>query len=342
MTPPETFGKPDAKTDTGRIRSDVSGKGFALVADIGGTNTRVALARGPKVLPDTIKRFGNAGHGGLTPILKDFLATQSLTAADIDRVCVAAAGPVHDGVARMTNLDWKIDRQTLVEAVTPRSVAVLNDLQAQGHALPYLARAKLVEVAPPGKPSMLENPQAARLVVGLGTGFNIAPVYTTPAGRFVPPAEAGHVGLTIFDEASAELWRALNARADFVSVEEALSGRGISQVHFALHGVEASAAQVMQQAHEREERALETIRVICRLLGHTVGNLALTFLPFGGIYLVGGVARSLAPWLMSEGFLEAMRDKGRFGDFVRQFTVRVVIDDFAALTGCASHLAEID
>ncbi|MEM6389790.1 MAG: glucokinase [Pseudomonadota bacterium] len=338
MTPSEQA----SQTEPGPVRSGVSGKRYSLVADIGGTNTRVALARGPKVIPDTIKRFANAGQPGLQPILESFLSQSGLSAADIDRICVAAAGPVHDGVARMTNLDWKIDRDTLVKAVTPRSVAVLNDLQAQGHALPYLARAKLVEVAPPSKPKVQDNPQAARLVVGLGTGFNIAPVYTTPAGRFVPPAEAGHVGLPIFDEASAELWRRLNDRTNFVSVEEALSGRGISQVHFALHSVQASAAEIMQGAHERSAKALETIRAVCHLLGHVVGNLALTFLPFGGIYLVGGVARSLAPWLMNEGFLDAMRDKGRFGDYVRQFSVRVVIDDYAALTGCASHLSEID
>ncbi len=59
----------------------------------------------------------------------------------------------------------------------------------------------------------------------------------------------------------------------------------------------------------------------------------------GGIYLIGGVNRSLSAHFDRFGFVEAMRDKGRFGPFMEQFGVAIVTDDFAALTGCASHLS---
>jgi glucokinase len=76
-------------------------------------------------------------------------------------------------------------------------------------------------------------------------------------------------------------------------------------------------------------------------MGHVIGDLALSHLPFGGIYLVGGVSRAFAPWLDEFGFAEAFRAKGRFSDFMEQFGVQVVTDDYAALTGCASHLAKL-
>ena len=35
-----------------------------------------------------------------------------------------------------------------------------------------------------------------------------------------------------------------------------------------------------------------------------------------------------------------MRDKGRFAGFMKNFPVYLVSDDYAALTGCARHLAQ--
>jgi glucokinase len=74
------------------------------------------------------------------------------------------------------------------------------------------------------------------------------------------------------------------------------------------------------------------------MLGAVSGDLALTTLPFGGVWLVGGLARAFAPYLLSMGFVQAFRDKGRFSGFMEQFGVEVVEDDSAALTGCAAHL----
>jgi glucokinase len=64
-------------------------------------------------------------------------------------------------------------------------------------------------------------------------------------------------------------------------------------------------------------------------------------LPFGGIYLIGGVARHFAPHLLRLGFQDAFYDKGRFSDFMEQFPVHLVDDDYAALTGSAAHLSEL-
>ena len=68
------------------------------------------------------------------------------------------------------------------------------------------------------------------------------------------------------------------------------------------------------------------------------GNLSLIHLPFGGVYLSGGVARAFKPYLDQFGFDTAFRDKGRFAGFMSNFTVHVIEDDYAALTGCAAHL----
>lgn len=316
--------------------------GRALVADIGGTNSRIALARGSSVITETARRYRNAELGGADDLIARYLADTATSADAIKGVCFAGAGPVRDGVAQLTNLDWRIDRETLSRAASTSHVAVLNDLQAQGHALAVLGAEQTVDiVAPKAAKAAAENPLAARLVVGLGTGFNVAPVYSTAGGRFVPPSEAGHAALPLTGHEGLKLKAGLERIAGFASIEEALSGRGLSQIHQALSGTHLSSAELLAAAQAGEESAEASLRVITGLLGHVVGDLALTILPFGGIYLTGGVARALAPWLTRFGFAEAMRDKGRFGSYLGQFPVRLVVDDDAALTGCAAHLDEL-
>jgi len=309
-----------------------------LVADIGGTNTRVALARGREVLTDSIRRYPNAEQPSLEAALRRFL--REAGDVRVAAACVALAGPVKDGRGTLTNLDWAIDRETLAQATGAGVTAILNDLQAQGHALGFLDESKTTVVVPFRDP----NPHAAKLVVNVGTGFNIAQVFDTDGGRLVPPAEAGHVTLPVRSESDLRMARFVGAAHGFGSVEEVLSGRGIVQVHDWLGQEEgdpapATSAEIMSAlAHGGESRAVRAGRIFVRVLGEVSGDLALTTRPFGGVWLVGGLARAFAPFLLDFGFVAAFRDKGRFSTFMEGFGVGVVEDDNAALTGCAAHL----
>ncbi|HSG36545.1 MAG TPA: glucokinase [Paracoccaceae bacterium] len=312
-----------------------------LVADIGGTNTRVALADGRRILPATIRRYSNAEFPGLESVLRRYIDDEG--GVDPKAACVAVAGPVREGRATLTNLDWTIDKTTLMRATRAETVAILNDLQAQGHALGHLEPS----VIRPILAGPAAQGQAARLVIGVGTGFNAAPVFETGQGRLVPPSEAGHANLPIRTDADLRLCRYVETAHGFPGVEDVLSGRGLERT-YAWLGEEAadprerSAQQIMEScADGTDERAIEAARIFTRILGTVAGNLALIQLPFGGIYLVGGVSRAFAPFLERFGFGEAFRDKGRFAGFMGNFSVSVVEDDFAALTGSAAHLVEL-
>jgi len=314
---------------------------YSLLADIGGTNTRVALSEGARLLPQTVRRYRNSEFGGLDDVLSQFLIAEG--GVDCAGVCVAVAGPVHDGSAEMTNLDWKIDTRTVALAARAETAAILNDLQAQGYALGHLPPSTLRPVvhAP-------DTPQdATRLVVGVGTGFNCAPVYNTRTRRHVPPAEAGHINLPIRTEEDFDLCRFVGDEHGFPATEDVLSGRGLERVYLWVStrsGTprEKSAEQIMRAMETQDDPvAEETLRIFIRLLGSVTGNLALLHLPFGGIFLVGGVARAVSAYLERYSFAQALRDKGRFSGFMEAFPVSVIEDDYAALTGCAQYLAHI-
>ena len=82
------------------------------------------------------------------------------------------------------------------------------------------------------------------------------------------------------------------------------------------------------------------MRVFIRILGTVAGNLSLVHLPFGGVFLVGGVARAMLPHLGQYGFTEAFRDKGRFAGFMGNIPVSILLDDYAALTGNAAYMCD--
>lgn len=308
-----------------------------LVADIGGTNSRVALARGAAVDPASVRRYANAEHAGIAAVLERYLAEAG--GVDCAGAAVCVAGPVRDEVGALTNLDWRIDKPTLAAAARAEHVAILNDLQAQGQALGA--------VAPGAVETVLDGPEggphAAKLVIGIGTGFNAAPVLEAEQGRLVPPSEAGHATLPVRTEAELRLVRHVEAAHGFAAIEDVLSGRGLERV-YAWLGVEAGdprplgAAAIMAAAAGGDPRAGAAVSQFVRLMGAVAGDLALTHLPFGGVFLVGGVARAMRPHLGPCGFAEAFRGKGRFEGFMSNFAVHMVSDDYAALTGLAAHL----
>lgn len=307
---------------------------LSLVADVGGTNTRVALAEGPVLLMESVEKFRNADHAGLGSVLQAYIEAREV---DCLGAAVAIAGPVRDGKGSLTNLDWSVDPGMVARVTQAEHVAVLNDLQAQGYAMGMIAEKNLTTV--------IEGPagaQGTRLVIGVGTGFNAAVVLDTPFGRVVPPSEAGHANMPLRTEEELRLCKFVETSHGFPSIEDVLSGRGLEHIYAWLQseaGVdrELRAADIMGST-DSDPVAREAVRWFVKILGTVAGNLSLIHLPFGGVSLIGGVSRAMIPYFEEFGFQAAFRDKGRFAGFMGNFGVDVVEDDFAALNGLAAHL----
>lgn len=317
---------------------------LTLVADVGGTNTRVALAEGPRVIADSVQRFANDDFKHLEDVLLGYQSAQGIVGCSA--ACVAMAGPVAGGTARLTNRDWSIDTHRLSATTGAATTAILNDLQAQGHAVGHLKDTAVRPIITAAHPAPVDRAHAARLVIGIGTGFNIAPVFLTEPKRLVPPSEAGHALLPVVTEADAALARALSDDEDGAVIEDALSGRGIVAIDrhcgraFGADG-DRSGPQIIAALEAGEPHATATAAMVTRMMGLVAGNLALTVLPYGGIYLIGGVARAFAPYLSGASFTQAFGNRGRFSDFMAQFDIATIDDDYAALTGCAAHVARL-
>lgn len=299
---------------------------LALVGDIGATTARLALARDGMPVPGSAARRATADHASAEALLADYLRTQDGAPRT---ACLAVAGPVRGGSAWMRNRGWQIGADALSAVLGLDHVTLLNDLQAQGLALDRLGAAAqdpLLAGAP--------EPGAARLVIGLGTGVNCAPVHVVPGAALpvVPATEGGAVALPVHDAESLALVDWLRGTAGGATVEEALSGRGLARLwRFAGGHGRLGPQDVLTEAAAGEHHAAAALALYARLLGHAARDMALAHLALGGVWLAGGLARAVAPCLRRNGFEAAFRAD----PLTAEIPVQVVADDAAAVLGCA-------
>lgn len=305
----------------------------SLVADVGGTNTRVALAENGQAKRETILRYRNAQFGALEEILSQYMQDTSAAAPDV--VCVDLAGPVRHGEGQMTNLKWTVTQSALRACTGAQEALIINDLTAHGFAL---KTAQVTRVHGP-EGSQLDTSETA-LVVNVGTGFNAVPVHPTAHGPIVGPSECGHVGVPCWDETSAALAAKLRAKNGFASLEDVVSGRAMLDLFETIHGQAYGheTNDFLTRAQDAPDGAEGVVvRTMIQTLARATGDLALVHLPFGGIVFVGGLAQALLPFFKMYDFGGGLIDKGRFSDLVSKFQVFTMPDDYAALDGSAEY-----
>lgn len=310
-----------------------------LVGDIGATNTRLAWAReaGEGFEIDAVAIYPSSAEAGLQPLLARFLAEHpgAPRAAGF-----GLPGPVRDEVVRTTNLPWVVDGRVLQQALGV-PVALLNDLEVAAHG---------TLVLPPDAALVLQEGIAkggARAVIAAGTGLGQAILAWDGCDWIPSPSEGGHVDFGPRDEEEVELWRFLSRRDGRASYEAIVSGPGIValyEFYAARWGVptppwaegEDRAAAVARAADAAADRAAEAaMDRFVRIYGAQAGNLALTALALGGVWIAGGVAARNVERMRRGAFLEAFRAKGRHQKMLEEIPVRLVTDRALALRGAA-------
>ena len=81
--------------------------------------------------------------------------------------------------------------------------------------------------------------------------------------------------------------------------------------------------------------AAEALGLFVRIYGAQAGNLALTVLATGGVYIAGGIAPKIISKLKDGAFLRAFNDKGRMSALVQAMPVHVIVNPKVGLIGAA-------
>lgn len=295
----------------------------ALVADIGGTNSRLALADGPALRPGTLRSFANDDHGGLQDVVTSYLG-----GSEISGLCLAAAGVVSGDAVRLSNRPtWATSRADLAALAGTTRIALLNDLQALGHAL--------ADPVVTGRPM-----QGTRLVVAVGTGVNAAIAIPGAQGLCVPAAEYGTGPLPFTTPADAALFARLASADGAPIVESLLSGPGIERAYRLLSGKSEPAHRLAQPDHpDREARA--ALALVLRVFGRFMAGILMATLPRDGAFIAGSVGRALFALMDRPDFRDQFLAHAPSAAVLSTIPCAVIDDDAAALVGAARYLAQI-
>ncbi len=320
-----------------------------LAGDLGGTRTRLGLfdTSAGVLTPVWKHTVLNADHAGIEDVLA---RCERLQGVPVDAACFGAAGPVENGVCRMTNLAWTLDAAALTRSAGIGTVTVVNDLTAIAVAVAHMPDESFT-VLQQGSRSWGAGNMA---VVAPGTGLGEAGLLWDGSRHRVMPSEAGHADFAAANPLEDEL-RAHLSRDGHVSWERVISGPGLAAIAAFLvdSGRYSWPAAVGALAPEQRPAAIaalglaggcglsgEALGLFTSVLAREGGNAALRYLAVGGLCFAGGIPPAILPAMQSPDFNQALTSKGRMTDLLRQMPVRVVKDPDAGLFGSARLAVE--
>jgi glucokinase len=325
---------------------------LVLAGDVGGTKVNIALAgagrNGVELVAEC--RYESGEHESLESVVRTFLKAHegALAGRVVEEACFGVAGPVVGDESVLTNLPWSVDADLLERDLGIREILFLNDLEATAYGLTALPGDRLATVHP-GR-----SRGSTRAVIAAGTGLGAAILSEAEDRPRALPTEAGHVDFASRDGEEDALLAWLRARHGRVSVERVVSGPGLVALYEFLRdsGRGEEPAWLAERLAATEDKgavisaaALAGEAAICEealarfvsAYGAAAGNLALSCLSLGGVYLGGGIAPHILPALRNGGFREAFLDKGRMGDILADIPIRVILEPRAALLGAAQR-----
>jgi len=317
-----------------------------LAGDVGGTKTLLALyeCENNKLVELNAKSFVSRDFENLETIIKYFLKGREVFPIS---AAFGIPGPVVNGKVKSTNLPWTIDENILSANTEIAKVKIVNDLAAAAFDIPYLKADELITIKDGTKEKMSER----FVIIAPGTGLGQAFLICEGNKKIILPSEGGHSDFAPTNELEAKLFLYLYKKYNRVSYERIISGSGLPNVFdflvetnyakptdetIARIKTEDKAAVISEQAINKKDSVCEkALDIFISVLGAHAGNLVITLLATGGVYLGGGIPHKILPKLQAEAFTKSFVNKGRLKNVVESTPVYVINNNNAALHGAA-------
>lgn len=308
-----------------------------LVGDAGGTNVRFALAHvvsGRVTLSEIWKRPGEQ-YPTFESALDAYLTE---TRADYAGASFGFAGVTGGPTVELLNRGWVVDLAAVKARLGVGGLTVVNDFIAMARSAPELSGDQLKALS-----SGDADPQGSIAVGGPGTGLGVGLLRNTGGGWVVVGGEGGHQAFTPETEIEWKLAERLRRELGYVSNEIVTAGMGFEDTRDALFEVMGlkpkpmTQAEVIDAAHAGDAMALEFCRIRARATLTSMGNMALVSNAAGGVFIAGGVAQRLEPWLKERATLDRFYKRGVRTGLVKPIPLRLITSDAAPLIGSA-HL----
>ncbi|MFN9401169.1 MAG: glucokinase, partial [Dolichospermum sp.] len=301
--------------------------------------------------------FPSGDFPDLVPIVQKFLTTANSSTPE--KACFAIAGPVVGNTAKLTNLSWFLDTERLSKELGIERISLINDFAAVGYGIFGLNKQDLLTLQV-GK----YQSTAPMAIIGAGTGLGQGFLIKQGQDYQVFPSEGGHADFAPRNELEFELLKYILTKYDIqrVSVERVVSGFGITSIYQFLRDRKiatespaiANAVRTWEQEAGKSEKTVDpaalignaaleksdrlseqTMQLFIEAYGAEAGNLALKLLPYGGLYIAGGIAPKILPLIQDGSFLASFTQKGRMGSLLEEIPVFMILNQQVGLIGAA-------
>ena len=317
-----------------------------LVADIGGTNIRLAISDSNNTLID-IETYQCRDFSCLLDVIQCYLTEKEIAQVSIN-ACLAIACPVDTDIISMTNLPWQFSQTGLKKALNLNKLILINDYTAIGMAIPMLTDDQKVKIG--GGKAFLDK---AIAVCGPGTGLGVANLLPIANKWYYFGGEGGHVDYAPIDDKEIKILRHIKTFKKRVSYEQLLSGYGLEQIYQALlineHGENLAEQSTTLTAKDISTQALtktcllsqQALDLFCQVLGSFAGNLALTMNTQGGVYIAGGIVPRFIDYLKDSDFRQRFEAKGRMSPLNKEIATYVITEKQPGLLGASVYLNQV-
>lgn len=315
-----------------------------LIADIGGTNARLAIETTPFKY-EYIKVLACKDYSGLSQAINSYLEITGFSNL-IKGAALALPSPEIGDTFFMVNSPWQSlsVKQTAAE-IGLEKIIFLNDFHALALAIPFINHSSLRRIGGIGEPDT-KKPIA---ILGPGTGLGMATLFKHPSGDyFAIPAEGGRSSFPPVNEEEVELWKFVHKRFSHVSAERFISGPGLQLIYEGLNSINKRVIDVLPSPSAIVESGItgkdwlckQTVDIFCRMFATVASNLAVSVNSFGGVYIGGGIIPKMIDYFARSEFRSRFEDKGRYRPYLVQIPVYVIMQEFPAFLG-ASYALDI-
>jgi len=308
-----------------------------LLADIGGTNARFALAPAPGAPVESGAHLKTGDYPGLEAAIAT--ARDGLSAAPQSMIA-CAAGPVDGYRVAMTNASWVIDGRAIAKEAGFTQGLLLNDFEAQALSLAALSDDAVRWI---GKPRAAKG---TKLILGPGTGLGASALFEMNNKVIALPTEAGHVDFGPTNLEETKIWGKMAGPPFRITAESLLSGPGMLRLHharLAAHGLDIpdldDAALIKKACSHRDGEEAKTIHHFLHLIARFAGDLALVFLAKGGVTLAGGVLPRLTDFFDDDEFRAVFENKAPYSALMQTISTRLITAPDTVMGGMAAIAA---
>ena len=328
-----------------------------IAGDIGGTKTILRLVEVTDQAVDFKPLFEvtypSQNYSDLVPMVQEFLAQTNYIP---EIACFAIAGPVIKQTSQLTNLSWYLDATRLQQQLNLETVNLINDFAAVSYGVLGLKSNELASLQ-----TVEAQNDAPIAILGAGTGLGEGFLIPKGDGDYqVFGTEGGHTDFAARSELEYQISQYIcrEKKLDRISVERVVSGQGIISIYQALRDLEIiteknekiadtikqweqnptsdidPAAIISQAAQAKTDPLSEkTMEIFIEAYAAEAGNLALKILPYGGLYLAGGIAAKNLELIKASRFLEIFKQKGRVSPILDAIPVNIILNPEVGLLG---------